>query len=70
MPVYEFECRKCGKPFDLFIRSTRDMEGAKCPECGSPELERLFSSFSTSSGGTTGGGDSAGDTSCASRPFK
>jgi putative FmdB family regulatory protein len=70
MPVYEFECKTCGEPFDLFVRSMKDMEDLKCPECGSAELERIFSSFGTSSGSSAGGGGSAGDTSCASRPFK
>ena len=47
MPIFDFECRKCGHKFDLII-SNADKEKAKCPQCGAMNLKQLLSSFSTS----------------------
>jgi putative FmdB family regulatory protein len=40
VPIYEFECRKCGARFEELVRA-----GAKapCPQCRSPEVERRYS---------------------------
>jgi len=32
MPTYEYECLKCGKPFELFQRIT-EAPIKKCPQC-------------------------------------
>ena len=41
MPVYEYVCEKCGKPFSLFL-SYADYDAAvvNCPDCGSGEIRR------------------------------
>jgi putative FmdB family regulatory protein len=49
MPIYEFECRQCGKGSEILVRS-RDWEGAECPHCGSRRLEKRISVFASSSG--------------------
>lgn len=41
MPIYEFQCRKCGQPFELLVRSQESQPA--CPECGSQNVERQFS---------------------------
>jgi putative FmdB family regulatory protein len=69
MPVYEFECRQCSKPFEVFVRSSREMDDVRCPACGSGDPERVLSAFSTASGGQAENHGDAGS-SCASRPFK
>ena len=40
MPIYEFECQKCGARFEELVRA-----GAKapCPQCKSSEVERRYS---------------------------
>lgn len=40
MPIFEYQCRNCGKSCELLIRS-----GAQpvCPGCGSIALEKLVS---------------------------
>ena len=43
MPIYEFDCRKCGARFEEL---TRVGVNAACPSCGSDELERRFSPIS------------------------
>ncbi len=55
MPIYEYECQKCGEKFEVF-RSIADTEDkVKCPKCGSKNSQRTFSTFATgsASGGTT-----------------
>lgn len=42
MPVYEYECRACGRQFSRFFWRISDAEGAAC-RCGSAQLERLVS---------------------------
>jgi putative FmdB family regulatory protein len=54
MPIYEFRCLKCGNTFELLkLRKEDEAVKMKCPECGSPEVERILSSvsFIASSGG-------------------
>ena len=43
MPIYDFKCKKCGKVSEVFVRSA-DSQDVSCPDCGSSNLERLFSS--------------------------
>ncbi|MFC2022691.1 FmdB family zinc ribbon protein [Chloroflexota bacterium] len=47
MPIYEYECKKCGERFELF-RSIKDSDNdTRCPKCGKEFPERLFSGFGT-----------------------
>jgi putative FmdB family regulatory protein len=46
MPIYEYECRKCGHQFELLV--LKDTVAA-CPECRSKKLEQLLSGFAVSS---------------------
>jgi putative FmdB family regulatory protein len=41
MPIYEYECRQCGKRTELLQRFA-DAPLAACPECGG-EVKKLFS---------------------------
>jgi putative FmdB family regulatory protein len=40
VPIYEFECSKCGARFEELVRAG---ETAPCPQCKSSEVERRFS---------------------------
>lgn len=42
MPIYEFECGKCGKKFERLILSTDD-KTPECPECHSREVHKIMS---------------------------
>ena len=66
MPIYEFECSKCGKSFEHLVFTSGSKDEIQCPNCGGKDVCRLFSSFScgTGSGATNGISQSTG---CASK---
>ncbi|MDD5590338.1 MAG: zinc ribbon domain-containing protein [Dehalococcoidales bacterium] len=55
MPLYEYECHKCGERFEL-RRNISDNDGEiRCPECGAPDIRRRLSIFAApSSSGSCG----------------
>ena len=62
MPLFEFECKKCGKKFEEIIKLLEKRDNINCPHCGSPHTEKLLSSFHS---GTMNGDKSGGNPSCA-----
>ena len=48
MPIFDFRCGKCSATFELLVLSSTT---AACPQCGSPDLEKLISGFAVSSAG-------------------
>jgi putative FmdB family regulatory protein len=52
MPLYEYKCRSCDKKFEVRRGLMDKRTDVKCPECGSGDTERVFS--------TTYGGGSCG----------
>jgi putative FmdB family regulatory protein len=59
MPIYEYECKKCGEKFEKIRSVNSDDNELTCPKCGTEKPSRIFSVFAT--GGTdtacsTGGG--------------
>ena len=67
MPIYEFQCKKCGNTFEYLMFPSDSEDIAVCPTCGENDTCRLMSSFSCgspSSGSSEGA--SAGSHSCAS----
>jgi putative FmdB family regulatory protein len=41
MPIYEYECKKCGSKFEL-LRKIGEDDNACCPQCGG-RGERVYS---------------------------
>jgi putative FmdB family regulatory protein len=52
MPIYEYSCSKCGKQFEVLIRSDRDIP-KKCTSCGATGIRKQFSSFAVSAAQNT-----------------
>jgi len=48
MPLFEYECRGCGKQFEYL---TRDGQSPSCPACQGADLQKLLSVFAVSGGG-------------------
>lgn len=46
MPIYEYECRQCGRQFSFLHGVVARSDRPKCPRCGSRRLARLVSRFS------------------------
>ncbi len=46
MPIFEYRCLECGADFESVNLPGRD-DAARCPECGSAELKKAFSTFSS-----------------------
>jgi putative FmdB family regulatory protein len=46
MPIFEYECRGCGREFELLVRSG---DVPACPSCASLDLAKLLSLSSISS---------------------
>jgi putative FmdB family regulatory protein len=46
VPIFEYECRACGREFELLVR-TGDVPA--CPSCASQDLEKLLSLSAISS---------------------
>jgi len=44
MPIYEYRCNSCHRRVSILVRSFSE-SSITCPNCGSPELNRLFSTF-------------------------
>jgi len=42
MPIYEYECKKCGHQMEALQRMSDDPL-KDCPECHAPELKKLIS---------------------------
>ena len=66
MPLYEFTCTNCGETFEELVGTGETGAGLTCPECGAADVERIFSTFSSS-----GPAESAprGGGSCGPRGF-
>ena len=61
MPRYDYKCQNCNLPFEVRMSMSEYSEGNKpeCPQCGSTEVERSFTSVSVLTGSRAGSGGSA-----------
>ncbi|MFC2039348.1 zinc ribbon domain-containing protein [Chloroflexota bacterium] len=51
LPIYEYECSRCGERFELW-RSMADSDSdTSCPKCGAENVRKAFSLFATSFSG-------------------
>lgn len=49
MPLYEYKCRKCSTSFEKLVSASEKDAQFECPNCGSADTERQFSSFAIGS---------------------
>ncbi|TAN37038.1 MAG: zinc ribbon domain-containing protein [Verrucomicrobia bacterium] len=51
MPIYEYQCEKCGRILNFLVRSMASHQAPKCPKCGHPKMTRVLSRFAPLKGG-------------------
>jgi putative FmdB family regulatory protein len=56
MPLFEYECRKCGHQFEALVVASRT---PTCPKCKSQDLEKRVSSLGFAGVGAWSGGRSS-----------
>ena len=60
MPIYSFNCQKCGKNFDLLVGVTREKTEIKCPHCGSRDVKKNLTAFGIGGSNDSSSRDSSG----------
>ncbi len=64
MPIYEYYCDDCKKPFEVFVRSINTPVKPVCPDCGGQHVEK--EATAASAVGLSGAASfSASSVSCA-----
>ena len=51
LPLFEFKCKSCGRKFTALVGTIADSKPLGCPSCGSADLAKLVSRFSTARSG-------------------
>lgn len=59
MPIYEYQCEKCGERFEKLVRFDALSPQVKCPRCGSSRVHKAVSLCGMGKPGP------ASDSSCA-----
>jgi len=54
MPIYEFDCLKCGNVFEELVGHSEDASKLTCPSCSSRRVKKRFSLFGFRSKGESG----------------
>ncbi|MEZ4567513.1 MAG: zinc ribbon domain-containing protein [Desulfobacterales bacterium] len=62
MPIYEYECRDCGKAFEVIVSGSAD--SVCCAHCGSRDIKKKFSAHAAISGSHRSHLPGPGDTTC------
>jgi putative FmdB family regulatory protein len=55
MPLYEYQCIKCGHTFEVLQRVGAGNDALACPACGARQPEKRISSCALQVGGGGGG---------------
>ncbi len=47
MPLYEYECQKCGEKFEFWSRLYELNRDIRCPRCGGEKPVRVYTTITT-----------------------
>jgi len=47
MPIFEFVCTECNKPFEDLVFSLSRIDEVVCPACGSSQVKKKMSTFAS-----------------------
>ena len=46
MPIYQYQCKKCGEKFEEFENlKEHDTSRPACPKCGGKKVDRILGTF-------------------------
>lgn len=65
MPIFEYHCRRCERPFEAIVFSSR--EKVACPNCKSTAVKKQLSVFRAGASGKEAGSPAVGG-GCACTP--
>jgi len=66
MPIFEYQCRKCGARFEKLVSSAD--AAATCKKCGSARVEKLLSVFAVVGGGRSNAAPESGPCGACGAP--
>jgi len=61
MPIFEYQCTRCGTTFEQFTQRAKDGQVPACRRCGADRAERVLSVFAGQAGAGSGCGSPTGD---------
>jgi putative FmdB family regulatory protein len=61
MPIFEYACEECGTTFERLTLRPQVAVPTPCPQCGSTQTTKVFSTFSTQSSVMGGAAGTAGN---------
>jgi putative FmdB family regulatory protein len=64
MPIFEFVCKNCDRPFEELLRSASLVDQVVCPSCGSPQVRKKMSTFAAKVSGSGSFSLSSSQSSC------
>ena len=67
MPIFEFVCAECGKPFEQLVFGNNRVGEVACPDCHSQNVTKKISTFASrlSGGSSTSFGSAFSSSSCS-----
>jgi putative FmdB family regulatory protein len=67
MPIFEYVCAECGKPFEQLVLNTSKVGEVTCPACHSQNITRKISTFASrfSGGSSSSFGNTFSSASCS-----
>jgi putative FmdB family regulatory protein len=63
MPIFEYQCRKCGH-VTSFLEKSGSSETHACEKCGSKQTEKILSGFAVKVSGSSSGSESCPTGTC------
>ncbi|MBN9420361.1 hypothetical protein ABS71_02795 [bacterium SCN 62-11] len=66
MPIFEYACNQCEQRFEKLLRKAD--QPVDCPQCQSPDLRKLFSTFASPAPGSESAADFCPPGGCGACP--
>jgi putative FmdB family regulatory protein len=65
MPIFEFDCLKCGNAFEELVGHSEDPSRLACPNCNSRRIKKRLSVFGFTSRDASGNTVTSSSSSCS-----